>query len=202
MNAGYSPPDFHVAQKAQAVLDYTREGAQPGKPLDILVGGAIVALVAMAMTIAFAYKTLYSGEIDADWGYAGIGVLFAIYTLGLFLFSYGYELYDTGKALRLTLILAFVSLIALVLIIAVLAALSKFKDVSTGSHNPSLSSDSAHPLFHVIGSMVSGDENEAPVEEEDTGLFVIHCQGCGERFIPLPPLAVCPGCGRAALSSS
>jgi uncharacterized OB-fold protein len=49
-----------------------------------------------------------------------------------------------------------------------------------------------------------GDERSggAPTPDEpESELWTIRCQACGEQFIPLPPNAICPYCGRAAVSA-
>lgn len=205
--------DYEVWTKTRDVVAHHNDAAKEGRPLHLLVGGGVLAAVCAVLVGLLAYRTWYAHEVATDWGYAGVGLLFAIYTFGVFLFSYGYELYDTGKALRLTLIIAVLSVVALFMMIAVLALAAKLKDVPSVLSSAPAESDGLGSLFGVAGSMVSDEAasepdpgfgkpwNETP-EADVPGPFLIHCIGCGGEFTPQPPRGVCPDCGRAALSAS
>jgi hypothetical protein len=190
-------------EQAREVLNYQADGSRPGRPLSVVFGGGLLAAVSMGLMILLAYRTWYLGEVDADWAYAGIGFLFPIYVLGLFLFSYGYELFDAGRAARLTLVLALMSLAALVVVIALLAVLAKLKAGVSLSTSASGASERVQPhagsIVALIGDELSG--GAPPTGEAESDLWTVRCHACGERFIPLPPNAICPYCGRAAVSA-
>src|SRR5512145_1823995 len=108
-----------VSAKTQEVVAYDHDPSLPGKPLHILIPGGLVALASLGVIILVAYRTWFQGELDQSTGLLLIGLLAPFYVGGVFLFSYGYELYNIPRALRLTAIIVFVT-VAAVVIIAVL----------------------------------------------------------------------------------
>jgi hypothetical protein len=198
-------PEYDLLARTRALAVYQADMEKPGRPLDLLIGGGFVASVSLILIGGIAYRTWYQSTMTTDWAYGAIGLLFVIYTFGVFLFAYGYELYDVAKALRLTLIIALLSAAAIFLFVVLLAALSKLKGGSGGDREES----SIHGgLLRAIGSMAEDRIEERPTRQprdEDDALvtkpFIVSCQACGEAFTPLPPHAVCPGCGRSALTA-
>jgi len=122
------PTDLQVRTKTQNVLAYHEDPEQEGRPLLLLLSGAGMALLCLMFIGVLCFRTFYEHRIDTNQAYFGISLLFCFYVLGVFLFCYAYELYDMPKALRLTIIAAFVSLVFLVLVIVSLATLAKMKD--------------------------------------------------------------------------
>src|SRR5690349_14093886 len=108
-----------VNAKTQEVVNYDHDESLPGKPLHILIPGGIIALAALGVIVLIIYKTWFRGEIDPSQGLLLIGLLAPFYVGGVFLFSYGYELYNIPRALRLTAIILFFT-VAAVVIVAVL----------------------------------------------------------------------------------
>src|SRR5215213_3091416 len=108
-----------VSAKTQEVIAYDHDPSLPGKPLHILIPGGLVALAALGVIILVAYRTWFQGELDQSTGLLLIGLLSPFYVGGVFLFSYGYELYNIPRALRLTAIIVFLT-VASVVIVAVL----------------------------------------------------------------------------------
>src|SRR5687767_10377174 len=108
-----------VSAKTQEVIAYDHDPSLPGKPLHILIPGGLVALASLGVIILVAYRTWFQGELDQGTGLLLIGLLAPFYVGGVFLFSYGYELYNIPRALRLTAIIVFVT-VGFVVIIAVL----------------------------------------------------------------------------------
>jgi hypothetical protein len=192
------PSDYAVLAKAREVLAYDRDPARLGRPVSLLLGGGSLALVALALIVALAYRTWYLERIDADRGWFGVSLLFVIYVFGIFVFSYAYALYDMGKAMRLTAVVAFVSVVAIFAVIGALALLSKVKD-GTGL----LQGKSG--AVRAVGIFTPTDEDSYEVEPLPDDLpppqpFTIGCASCGARFAPVPPEAICPYCGQAALA--
>src|SRR5215216_486484 len=108
-----------VGAKTQEVVAYDHDESLPGKPLHILIPGGLVALASLGVIILVAYLTWFKGELDQGTGLLLIGLLAPFYVGGVFLFSYGYELYNIPRALRLTAIIVFLT-VAAVVIVAVL----------------------------------------------------------------------------------
>lgn len=208
------PASLNVIAKTQNVVAYQMDPDTEGRPVLLLLGGAALALVCLALISALCFRTFYEHQIDTNRAYFGISFLFCFYVLGVFLFSYAYELYDTPKALRLTLIAAFISLVFIVIVIVSLSTLAKVKD---GVAAVAGQSDSVrqNPVTSTLLSYMGGTSNADAEAERAKRLrggyedfispelrpFLIDCQGCGEVFTPVPPKAICPHCGRAALSS-
>lgn len=109
-----------VAAKTHEVYEYDHDESKPGKPLHIMIPGGFVALGALGTIILIAYLTWFETRLDQTTALVLIGLLFPFYVGGVFLFSYGYELYNLPRALRLTAIIVFLT-VAAVVIIAVLA---------------------------------------------------------------------------------
>src|SRR5512133_1385203 len=108
-----------VNAKTQEVVEYHRDESITGTPLHILIPGGLVALASLGASILVAYITWIERRIDQPTAFVLIGLLAPFYVGGVFLFSYGYELYDIPRALRLTAIIVFVT-VAAVVIVAVL----------------------------------------------------------------------------------
>src|SRR5690554_4106373 len=108
-----------VSAKTQEVLNYDHDSSLPGKPLHILIPGGLVALASLAVIILVAYLTWFENQLDQSTGLVLIALLAPFYVGGVFLFSYGYELYNVPRALRLTAIIVFLT-VASVVIVAVL----------------------------------------------------------------------------------
>jgi hypothetical protein len=108
-----------VGAKTHEVVEYDHDETKPGKPLHILVPGGLVALASLAVIVLVAYLTWIEGQVEQGTGLVLIGILFPFYVGGVFLFSYGYELYNIPRAIRLTAIIVFLT-VAAVVIVAVL----------------------------------------------------------------------------------
>jgi hypothetical protein len=205
MNEG-TATNNSMAAHARHALEYQRDASREGRPVSLLLGGGALALVCMALMVLLAYQTWYLEQVPVSRAYFGVSLLFVIYVFGLFLFCYGYALYDTAKAFQMTLVLAVLSIIAVFAVIAVFALLAKLKGAASLEAAAS-GAEKTEPFARAMGSLaLGGIEEEGRYrrrkDEPESELFVIHCQSCGERYIPLPPQAICPSCGRAALSGS
>src|SRR5258706_4554972 len=158
-----------VGAKTNEVVNYHKDDSLPGKPLYILIPGGLVALAALGTIIFVAYLTWFEGRLAQNVGLVLIGILFPFYVGGVFLFSYGYELYNIPRALRLTAIIVFLT-VASVVIVAVLAALltgggeglfggSSSKSSKSSSRSSSSSSSSSHA--RSISSSSSSSSNNS-----------------------------------------
>ena len=135
------PGVLNVRAKTSAVVDHHNDDARPGKPLYLLVPGGLIALAAIGLIIYIAYTTWYKGDMPASQGGGLIALLAPFYIGGVFLFSYGYELYDMKKTLKLTAIVVFIT-VSFVVIIAVLFVLASLGTEGKGSGSKSSSSSS------------------------------------------------------------
>ena len=187
------------------------EGPARGRPLPHLMGGAAIAFAALAALLYFAYHGWISGDLSRDAAYTGIGVMFPAFAGGTFLFSYGWERGDAGKAIKLTLKVCIGALLALLALLAIAALASRAKAGAAGAGKAASSPgfDGA-PLIRAFRSLL-GDGSEglddagAPRRASGSEArdavqpFTIACPGCRVRFTPQPPRAVCPNCKQAAL---
>jgi hypothetical protein len=197
--------DLNVYGRTRDVLSYHRDDGREGRPLYLLLGGAAVAVVSLAFIAVLVYRTWVEQSLEADRSYYGISFLFVFYVAGIFLFCYGYELYDLPRALRLTIIAAVVSVVGLALIIVSLTALTKLKNMPSLAGDAAESSDGS--LFNVIGAFAGTSASrrrrrsifDSPGEINGSEPFLLSCRHCGEMFTPVPPAAKCPHCGKPAL---
>ena len=57
-----------VSAKTQEVVDYHRDDSRPGKPLFIMIPGALLALAALGLIIYIAYRTWPVADMDQNTG--------------------------------------------------------------------------------------------------------------------------------------
>jgi hypothetical protein len=195
-------PAKRILERTSAVVDYHRDVEHAGRPLGVLLGGASLALVSAALCARLAYQVWYAHALDSDQGIFGVSFLFVFFVLGCYLFSYGFELYDQRKALRLTLVFAVCGVIALAVMIAVLVALA-YLQVGAGialSERQQNTAMSAAMSF--AGGSVGPDPDGGKHAEPVPGLPMLSCESCGRDFIAVPPDAVCPWCDTPYLVGS
>ena len=207
-----------VAHKTREVVDYDHDEAQPGKPLHILIPGGLVALGALAVIVLVGYMTWFEGQLEQNTGIVLIAILFPFYVGGVYLFSYGYELYNVKRAIRLTAIIVFLT-VAAVVIVAVLffvlagggklpSGSSKKKSSGGGSRSRAKSSSSSSGGARlpnlgnvvVLGNMgrtrevtrevIKEKRVEVPVAPKS-----INCPSCERGYVPSEEKYVCPSCG-------
>ncbi len=211
-----------VRKKTREVVEYNNDDSRPGKPLHVLIPGGLIALASLGLIVAVIYQTWFQHEWDEGSGVAALVGLIPVYIGGVFLFSYGYELYDVERAIRLTAIIVFTTL-ASVLIVAVFAALlgaGKSDGDSSGSSskNGKSKSDSSSPRSSSGGSWLSssGSSRSSSPTYVDVNLFSgladtsstasvpapveplkpqpVACAYCDAAFIPEETEFTCPKC--------
>ncbi|HMZ08850.1 MAG TPA: hypothetical protein PK078_14635, partial [Anaerolineales bacterium] len=134
-----------VRAKTHEVYDYDHDESKPGKPLHILIPGGLIALATLALIIFIAYLTFLDESLNQPLGLVLMGILSPFYVGGVFLFSYGYELYNIPRALRLTAIIVFVTLASVVIIAVLFLLLGNMKGGgSSSSSNSSSNKSSSH----------------------------------------------------------
>lgn len=209
-----------VGAKTHEVVEYDHDETKPGKPLHILIPGGLVALASLAVIVLVAYLTWIEGQLEQGTGLVLIGILFPFYVGGVFLFSYGYELYNIPRAVRLTAIIVFLT-VAAVVIVAVLFVLlagggklpegSKKKSSSVASKvkaniAPTSSSSSTRSSgIPNLGNLVVLGGGRTHTREVITEKKVevpvapraIDCPYCRRSYVPAEQDYACPACGAA-----
>lgn len=210
--------DLKVRAKTREVKDYHDDDARPGKPLYLLIPGGLIALACLALVITIIYKTWFEASLDPETGTLLVVLLAPFYVGGVFLFSYGYELYNVPRALRLTAIIVFVTLAAVVIVAVLFVLLGGSKSSSSSSSSKSKSSSNSRssssgggsssrrsgsgfdlgPIFlggrtHTVTREVVREVPVAPPEPKP-----ITCAYCARSYIPAANKYACPACGASA----
>lgn len=181
-----------------------------------MIPGGLVALASLALIIYLAYLTFWQVDLSQNEGLTLMVILAPFYIGGVFLFSYGYELYNLPKALRLTAIAVFLTLAAVIIVAVLLVALG-----ATGDNRESRSSRSSRsrsassgggsgwgglwpwPIFlggfggpqqtvtrEVIREVPAAPAAPLPPQP-------VQCPYCGSSYLPAENNFTCPNCGAA-----
>jgi hypothetical protein len=206
-----------VSAKTQEVIAYDHDPSLPGKPLHILIPGGLVALAALGVIILVAYRTWFQGELDQGTGLLLIGLLAPFYVGGVFLFSYGYELYNIPRALRLTAIIVFLTVAAVVIVAVLFFMLGAGGKMSESSSNkkssgkpraerrnfPTSSGNvgvpDLGPVIFMGGPGRTREVTREVVKEVEVPVAprAIDCPYCGRSYVPAEQNYACPACGAA-----
>ena len=210
-----------VAAKTHEVVEYDHDDSLPGKPLHILIPGGLIALAALGTIILVAYLTWFDGRLNEGTGVGLILLLAPFYIGGVFLFSYGYELYNIPRALRLTAIIVFLTVVAVVIVAVLFLVLGAGgKGISSGSSKKKSSGGGSKVQAKNVSSSSSGGsgfpnlgnvvvlgggrthtrevtrevvkEVEVPVAPRS-----IDCPYCRRSYVPAEQNYACPACGAA-----
>ena len=207
-----------VGAKTHEVVEYDRDDSLPGKPLHILIPGGLIALASLAVIVFVIYQTWFENRLDQSTGIILLVILAPFYIGGVFLFSYGYELYNIPRALRLTAIIVFVT-VGFVVIVAVLFFVlssgksdfgSSSKKKSSGGSKPqarnvpSSSGSSGLPNLGPIVVLGGGRTHTREVTREvvkevevPVAPRAIDCPYCRRSYVPADENYACPSCGAA-----
>lgn len=209
-----------VSAKTHEVVAYDHDRSLPGKPLQILIPGGLVALASLGVMILVIYLTWFKGELPPNTGLLLVALLAPFYVGGVFLFSYGYELYNVPRAIRLTAIIVFLSVAAVVIVAVlffVLGASGKGRSESSSNKKssgkskvkpksvPSSSSGSGFPdLGPVVvlgnpGRIHTREVTREVVKEVEVPVAprAVDCPFCGRSYVPAEHNYACPACGAA-----
>jgi len=204
-----------VGAKTQEVINYDHDEALPGKPLHILIPGGLVALAALAVIVIVGYQTWFKGEIAQSTGLVLIALLAPFYVGGVFLFSYGYELYNIPRAIRLTAIIVFLTFAAVVIVAVLFFVLGSGKGLPESSSDKKSSgksraqpkpTSSGGPIMPNLGPLVvlggPGRTREVTREvvkevEVPVAPRAINCPYCGRSYVLADENYACPACGAA-----
>ena len=212
-----------VRAKTHEVVEYDHDDAKPGKPLHILIPGGLIALATLALIVFIAYQTWFDSNLAQETGLMLIFILLPFYVGGVFLFSYGYELYNIPRAIRLTAIIVFVTVAAVVIVAVLFFLLGNTKSGSSSSSksskSTSKSSSSSKPSLKTsslkgaaIGGAIAKNSSSSSSSDGDSNHFggPIFIGGGGTRVetrevtkevvkeIPKEPMPItCPFCTRS-----
>jgi|GEM_PF-410796 len=208
-----------VRNQAQTVRDFHNDETRAGKPLYLLIPGGLIAVAALALIVYVLYAMFVGETLETAQGALLVAVLAPVYIGGVFLFSYGYELYDVRKALRLTAIVVVTTLL-IVVIVAVLFFLiggSKGSSSSSSSDKSSAGGKSSSGggkggFLSRVGSAFGGSSSGARTGASPTSwgawsgpIFDIHFPtrtvtktAVHQVNVPVAPKPItCASCGRS-----
>lgn len=206
-----------VSAKTQEVLDYNQDESLPGKPLYLILPGGMIALASLAVIVLVAYLTWWEGRFSQGTGLSLIALLAPFYVGGVFLFSYGYELYSVPRAIRLTVIIVFVTLASVVIVAVLFFVLSSGKDLPGSSDKKSNSKTKARPsqtsspsgggwgipnmgpilMMGGPGRTHTREVTREVVKEVPVAPRTIDCPYCKRSYVPAEQNYACPSCGAA-----
>ncbi len=204
-----------VRAKTRQVVDHHYNDEKPGKPLYLMIPGGLLALASLALIVLLGYLVWIKGTLPQSDGVMLIAALAPFYIGGVFLFSYGYELYDVARALRLTAIIVFLTVAAVFIVAVLVVALGAMGDQESGSSGSGRSRASSQGnggggmgfggfwfwpmIFGGFGSPTRTVTREV-VREVPTSPPApqpIQCPFCGSSYVPEKTHFECPSCGAA-----
>lgn len=207
-----------VRAKTHEVVEYDHNEALPGKPLHILIPGGLIALASLAVIVLVIYMTWFENRLDQSTGIVLLLILAPFYVGGVFLFSYGYELYNIPRAIRLTAIIVFVTIGFVVIVAVLFFVLSGGKGDFGSSKKKSSGGSKPQPKSVPSSSGGSGLPNLGPVVvlggpgrthtrevtrevvkevEVPVAPRAIDCPYCRRSYVPAEEEYACPACGAA-----
>ena len=216
-----TPNTLSIRSKTNQVVDHHYDDGKPGKPLYLLIPGGLIALASLALELLIAYQTFLNEAIAQETGVVLMLVLAPFYIGGVFLFSYGYELYDFARALRDTAIIVFITVAAVAIIAVLFLALSAMSGGKSGSSSSKSSSRSTSSsssgggsggggggggYYSGLGPIFIGSGGTTRVETREVVREVptapakprpITCPYCGRAYVPAENKYACPNCGGA-----
>lgn len=209
-----------VSAKTHEVVDYNNDDSRPGKPLYIMIPGGLLALAVLAVIVYVAYLTWFAESLAEGTGIGLITLLAPFYVGAVFLFSYGYELYNIPRALRLTAIIVFFTVAAVVIVAVLFFLLGNTSTKKDGSSKSSSKASSKSSGKSFSSSSSGGASKSSNSPQRSSGGGVTHVMGGGPIFVgggttrvetrevekrvevPIAPRSIdCPFCGRSYVPS-
>ncbi len=218
-----NPGALRVRAKTNQVVDHHYDEEKPGKPLYLLIPGGLIALATLALEIFIAYQAFLNEGIPQSTGILLMLVLAPFYIGGVFLFSYGYELYNLPRALRDTAVIVFITVAAVVIIAVLFVVLGSMGEGRSGSSSRSSSKSESSSsgggassggsgggigggYYGGMGPVFIGGLGPSRVETREVVKEVpvqpskpqpVTCPYCGRAYVPADNKYACPNCGGA-----
>ena len=189
---------FEVLDRTRAIANYERDPELTRRPVLTMLAGLLLAGVAAVLCALLSYDIWYTREVPVHSGLFGVSLLFCFYVGGAYVFALAYELYDVARALRFTIVLAVLGVLALAFMIGALVVVAFIK---TGT-GVAISEQQGGKVIGALTYLDSGQEDDGPARAEPNPYFsMITCKHCERQFFPVPPNAVCPWCDTAYLTA-
>lgn len=208
-----------IFARAAAVAEHHHDRENPDKPLWLMVPCGLVAFAALLGILWDGYQLwMATPAADPDAAIPKLLVALVIYFGTLFGFSYGYELYNVKKAIRLTIIIGLIGLAAIFILLALGAVLkgssgsksSKSSNSSSGSGSSFAGgsyASSGGPNFALNLGRSYGNSSGGQSLGTMLGSLARpgQCSVCARPMppggaVPLPagadPIRFCPKCGQ------
>ena len=166
------------------------------------IGGP--GLLSAALIVWTLYAWLLDGTLADERALIFLALLAPVYIGGVFLFSYGYELYDIPKTIRLTAIIVFITLAAVLIVAVLFALLGDSKSGSSSSSSSRAGSSGSGSSFSLGGSSSgsSGGSLNLNFGSSAGKQVVIQQVAAGAPVVPPPVPVTCPFCGRPYLAAT
>lgn len=191
MAAEGSIPASRIPAKSRDVVSYHYDDDRPGKPLYLLIPGGLIAVTAFVAILVVSYRVWVADILDSATGIQLLLLLLLPYFGGLLIFSYGYELYDWPRAIRLTIIAGAMGLAAIVVSVALLYVIRALLGGDSKSSGAKSSRGSDAESW--------ADSSSGSGESSSSRLSINwNTSGAGRQGRDEQPLslATCPKCGR------
>lgn len=194
------PPAYSLVQRSRHVVGVHQDSAVPARPLRWVIPGGVTAVVAAVLFILTAYVTYGPATLDRTTGNVLLAGLFVVYVGGVYAFSYGWEVENTGKALKLTAIIV-VATVAIVFVAAAVVAVAGALGKGSGGGKRSSSGGGSGGGGGGGGSAVlapfifvgGGGRTRTIVNNV---VQPITCPACHQEFVPAKGAELqCPHCG-------
>ena len=191
-------PLFDIFDRTQQIAAYEQDPRLPRRPVLAMLAGLLLAGVSAVLCSLLAYSIWHERDVPASSGLYGVSLLFCFYVAGAYVFALAYELYDVPRALRLTIVLAVLGVLALGFMIAALMVIAFIK---TGAW-VGVSEQHGGKVIGALSYLGVGEEDDGPARAAPNPYFsLITCKSCDRQFHPVPPNAVCPWCDTAFLTA-
>jgi len=186
-------PSSAIGARMREIVRFREEEEGGERSWACLLGGGALVLVSAALIGFIAYHAVYLHEAGESGAMFWLGLGFFPYATGVFIFSLGYELNDSSRALKLTLVILVFS------VVVVAAAAFALVFMSEGAAEATAGAGGAQRA-RTVTSLASEFRSDPAEDELASQMYTVRCERCGELFAPLPPRARCPFCGWEAVS--